>query len=203
MTREYYLKHREESLARSRKYRELNRESIALQKKKAHEENPEYDRKRSRCHYEANKVLYIARAKEYYETHKEKHINQSKEWALKNREKRLEVCRKFNHKFRSTPKGNLSSTISKRMNESLRKGMKSGRHWEDLVSFTIDQLKTHLEKLFTPEMTWDNYGTVWHIDHKIPIALFNFERPDDIDFRICWSLKNLQPFQPAFAIGVK
>jgi len=81
------------------------------------------------------------------------------------------------------------------MNESLQKGMKAGRHWEELVNFTIDELKKHIEKLFTPEMTWENYGTYWHIDHKVPIAVFNFERPDDIDFHLCWSLKNLQPLE--------
>jgi len=44
-------------------------------------------------------------------------------------------------------------------------------------------------------MTWENYGTYWHIDHKIPIAVFNYEKPEDIDFRLCWSLKNLQPLE--------
>jgi len=74
-------------------------------------------------------------------------------------------------------------------------GLKAGRQWETLVNFTVDQLKQHLEKLFTPEMTWENYGTYWHIDHKIPIAVFNYEKPEDIDFRLCWSLKNLQPLE--------
>jgi hypothetical protein len=41
-------------------------------------------------------------------------------------------------------------------------------------------------------MSWDNYGK-WHIDHKIPVTAFNFERVDDVDFKRCWSLKNLQP----------
>jgi 5-methylcytosine-specific restriction endonuclease McrA len=55
------------------------------------------------------------------------------------------------------------------------------------------------------------------VDHIIPIAVFNFEKPEDIDFRRCWALKNLQPleskqnqskgakidrpFQPALMIG--
>jgi hypothetical protein len=180
-------------------------------------EQIEMNRARSMRWYWQNRDLCIAREKQRYETNKEKHHEQGKAWIAANKEKRLETCRKYNQKIRSTPKGNLSSTVSKRMNESLRKGMKSGRHWETLVDFTIDQLKTHLEKLFKPGMTWENYGTVWHIDHKIPIAVFNFERPEDIDFKICWSLKNLQPleasknmskgarlrkpYQPSFAIA--
>jgi hypothetical protein len=50
----------------------------------------------------------------------------------------------------------------------------------------------HLEKQFLPGMSWENMGE-WHIDHKIPIAAFNFEKPEDIDFKRCWALKNLQP----------
>jgi len=41
-------------------------------------------------------------------------------------------------------------------------------------------------------MTWDNYGK-WHIDHVIPTSVFNFEKPEDDDFKRCWSLQNLQP----------
>jgi hypothetical protein len=53
----------------------------------------------------------------------------------------------------------------------------------------------HLEKLFTPEMSWENYGTYWSIDHKAPVAVFNFEKPTDVEFRLCWSIKNLQPLE--------
>lgn len=106
--------------------------------------------------------------------------------------------------------------MSSGINKSLRNGAKSARHWESLVDFTIDQLKVHLEKLFLDGMTWQNYGK-WHIDHKVPIAVFNFSKPEHIDFKRCWSLKNLQPlwahdniskrakitkaFQPSFAFG--
>jgi 5-methylcytosine-specific restriction endonuclease McrA len=83
--------------------------------------------------------------------------------------------------------------------------------------YEADKEKHHEQ--VKPGMTWENYGTTWHIDHKIPIAAFNFERPDDIDFRLCWSLKNLQPlevtknlskggrvenpFQPSLAISAR
>jgi 5-methylcytosine-specific restriction endonuclease McrA len=44
-------------------------------------------------------------------------------------------------------------------------------------------------------MNWENYGSYWHIDHKIPISVFNFEKPEDYDFKRCWNLKNLQPLE--------
>lgn len=50
----------------------------------------------------------------------------------------------------------------------------------------------HLEKQFTEGMTWDNYGE-WHVDHKKPMALFQFTSTDDEGFKECWKLENLQP----------
>ena len=42
-------------------------------------------------------------------------------------------------------------------------------------------------------MTMENYGTLWHIDHKIPKAYFNYKTNTDPDFKKCWSLKNFEP----------
>jgi len=139
-----------------------------------------------------------------------------KKWHDNNPDRVRYLARKVGAKRRSTPKGKLRDNISCLMYQSL-KGSKAGRCWEDLVGYTVDQLKQHLEKRFTPEMNWGNYGSYWHIDHKIPIAVFNFERPEDIDFKLCWSIKNLQPlearqnilkrdklskpFQPSLALG--
>ncbi len=116
-----------------------------------------------------------------------------------------------------TPMGKLTHNIRKNIYVSL-KGSKNRHEWEMLVGYTVDALRSHLEKQFSPSMTWDNYGSFWHIDHKIPVAAFNFEKPDDLDFKRCWDLKNLQPleaiqnmkkghrlcnpFQPALKIAV-
>jgi 5-methylcytosine-specific restriction endonuclease McrA len=42
-------------------------------------------------------------------------------------------------------------------------------------------------------MTWENYGSEWHLDHKIPLSVHNFTKPEHSDFKKAWSLKNLQP----------
>jgi len=94
-------------------------------------------------------------------------------------------------KSRSTSRGRLNDALGKRIRESLH-GTKNGRHWEEVVGFTLGQLKSHLEKQFTVGMSWGNYGE-WHVDHRIPIKVFNFEKSGNIDFKRCWSLKNLQP----------
>lgn len=89
-----------------------------------------------------------------------------------------------------------------RMNIRLRnsigkhlRGEKCGRHWEDLVGWNIQDLRKHLTKQLKDGMTWDNYGSYWHIDHIIPVTAFNYNTEKDIDFQRCWSLKNLQPLE--------
>ena len=66
-------------------------------------------------------------------------------------------------------------------------GTKTGRT-EELLGYTAEELKTHLESLFQEGMTWDNQGD-WHIDHIIPQSYFT-----SIDqIRECFALSNLKP----------
>jgi hypothetical protein len=110
----------------------------------------------------------------------------------KNNPKRLKEIRKAaDAKKRSTPKGRMSDNMANSVRRAL-KGNKKGRCWENLAGYTIEQLRVHLEKQFKDGMSWDNYGE-WHIDHIIPKAVFNYEKPEDDDFKRCWALSNLQP----------
>lgn len=65
-------------------------------------------------------------------------------------------------------------------------------HYFDMLGYSEEDLKKHLENLFTNGMTWENYGK-WHVDHIKPISSFVFESVDDAEFKKCWSLNNLQP----------
>lgn len=105
-------------------------------------------------------------------------------------------CRKCERKKaieldKKNPQNRLRRNISRRILFSLKDG-KNGRGWEKLTGYTAKQLIKHLEKQFQPGMTWENYGA-WHIDHETPISVFNFTQPQDIDFKRCWALSNLQP----------
>lgn len=76
------------------------------------------------------------------------------------------------------------------------------------LSYTLGELKQHLESQFEPWMTWNNYGRynskiwndddsstwTWNVDHIIPHANFIFTSVDDINFTECWSLDNLRPY---------
>ncbi len=105
----------------------------------------------------------------------------------KTSDKKYEKKRGLNISYR------LGRSISKSMNKGLEDG-KNKQHWEFLVNYTITDLKRHLKERFIEGMTWDNYGhSGWHIDHIIPQSFFKFGSYNDVEFRMCWRLENLQP----------
>lgn len=55
----------------------------------------------------------------------------------------------------------------------------------------LGEFKYHIELQFNNNMTWENYGTYWEIDHIKPIEMFNFA--DENEIKECWNYKNLQP----------
>jgi len=54
-------------------------------------------------------------------------------------------------------------------------------------------MKRWLEFQFDDKMTWENWGTYWHIDHILPLSKFNMSNQDER--ALCCNWKNLQPLQ--------
>lgn len=150
-------------------------------------------------------------------TERYKHtLELQRQWIKNNPEKYRQIQKRNKSKILNTPKGRLNSRISSLMNKSI-KGGKQGSRWESLAGYTINDLKKHLEKHFLPGMSWGNIGK-WHIDHIIPRSAYNYKSTNDIDFKRCWALNNLQPlwaednqkkkdilnhpFQPSLTIAV-
>ena len=55
------------------------------------------------------------------------------------------------------------------------------------IGCSHEELKAHLESLFTEGMTWENYGE-WHVDHIRPICSFAAEEWEQVNH-----YTNLQP----------
>lgn len=60
----------------------------------------------------------------------------------------------------------------------------------NLLGYSADDLRRHLESKFQHGMSWDNYShSGWHVDHKKPISSFHPDTP----VSIINALSNLQP----------
>lgn len=101
-------------------------------------------------------------------------------------EKYRATRRDYHHKTK------LARNISRRIRQSLKLIRKSTT-WQNLVDYTLEDLKSHLQSQFKGEMCWENYGKIWHIDHIKPISLFSIVSETCEDFKACWRLTNLQP----------
>jgi len=135
------------------------------------------------------------KAREYRKNWFSKPQNREKRrlYEERTRERRNLYQRKYLAAKRRTPRGNLDHRMSTGVSAALR-GRKAWRRWQDLVGYTVEDLATHLESQFTAGMTWEKLmcGEI-HIDHKIPKSKFNYTAPEDIEFKRCWALENLQP----------
>ena len=125
--------------------------------------------------------------KRYREANREKRRAYDEQWRKAHRD----YWRGYQNKRLQTDVSyRLRNYFSREVRRAIRKG---GGSVFKLLGYSMDELRQHLQSLFQPGMTWENYGTEWHIDHVIPPSWFEFESYDDPEFRLCWSLQNLQP----------
>ena len=165
-----------------------------------------------------------ARGRAWAKKNPERHRELGLQYQQNNRLRCVQYSVKSNRKRRKAdPALYMATVFGTRIRTALkRRGdvlSKRGRSWESLLGYTVADLRERLEGLFKQGMTWDNYGSAWHIDHIIPIRAFNFSSVEHLDFKRCWALDNLQPlwafenlkkngrfegsFQPALALEVK
>lgn len=62
------------------------------------------------------------------------------------------------------------------------------------------QIKLHLERQFNSKMSWENHGTYWSIEHKIPLSWF--DNINDL-LLIGWNINNICPLEISKNIGKK
>ena len=91
--------------------------------------------------------------------------------------------RAWHHKQRSTnPVVRLIESVRARLGAMLRGKNKSASTFALLGVESAEQYQVFLETQFEPGMTWENYGTTWHIDHRIPLSLLDLSKPENQRF---------------------
>jgi hypothetical protein len=71
-------------------------------------------------------------------------------------------------KRRNDPNTKLKEALRTRIYNSMRNN--KTRTTLEYLGCSIDEYKQHLTTQFTPEMTWDNWGVYWEIDHIVPLS---------------------------------
>jgi len=172
------------------------------------ERNKEYCKKWRKEHPEYIKKYKIQRQKDNLKYHQQ--------WKKDN----PEYYKEYHKNRRKTDlKYNINRKVGGEIYKSLKRN-KNGWHWEIIVGYTIKNLIEHLRKTMPDGYTWQDFlNGKLHMDHIIPISVFNFNDPEHPDFKKCWALENLcllpaeenlrknakltEPFQPALKILIK
>lgn len=128
------------------------------------------------------------------------------EWREQNPEKFKDICKKYRskpdkkqqratylrEKYRSDIQFKLVTTYRNRVRNFIKGGSKSGiAKYTEMLGCEWDTLREWLETNFSPEMNWDNFGNIWHIDHTMPCS--SFDMTDEDSIRCCFNWSNLAP----------
>lgn len=178
-----YARNRERFLLDKKEKYAARRDEIAAMRREKHAQNPMAGREAQRHYRAKNRDHAIARSREY----RKRNIEKIRE------QERVSGLAKYYRRYGKDAAFTLKVRTSALVRASLKAVGKSQRTLE-LLGYGPDELRAHLESLFTEGMTWDKFmaGQI-HIDHKRPVSSFNITSETCQDFKNCWSLSNLQP----------
>lgn len=179
-------------------YYNQNKEKIREKHLAYYNDNKELYKRLNAEHYKNNPEIHKAKKerlkqnnpdyfKEHYKKNKEKKQAYKKVYDKENRDK---INERYNRRYKTEPEFRITQTFRNRVRTAISRGYKNSKSL-DLLGCTIPELKKHLEERFLPTMTWENYGTVWHIDHIKPCA--SFDLTIEAEQRLCFHYTNLQP----------
>ena len=128
------------------------------------------------------------------------------EWRKENTEKFKAICKTYRDKpehkehrkdylrtkYNEDINFRLEHLYRNRIRYFIRGGSKSGREkYLEMLGCSWDTLREWIQSNFDEGMTWENYGSVWHIDHTMPCSVFDFNI--DENRKTCFNWTNLAP----------
>jgi len=166
--------------------------------------------------FEENRRKSSERLKNRYSSMKHEYAENQRQYRIKNadairerrklyRAKNAEKIKLAKQKYGAENRDKIAKALAKRragnpiarmansMRRSIRRYLDVGQKGEmssfEIIGCSKDDLRKHLESNFRRGMTWQNYGSYWHIDHIVP--LISAKSPEEVK-RLChWT--NLQP----------
>lgn len=145
----------------------------------------------SKKEYQNNKQSYLDRATKRHNDNKEMRLKQMKIYYENNKEKIIQNNSKYKtYKRRTDIKIRLAHNLRRRLNHVLKGNSKSKTTLE-ILGCSLEKFKIYIEKQFDNKMTWQNYGSYWHLDHIIPLASAQSEKEI---YKLCYYM-NLQPLE--------
>lgn len=155
--------------------------------------NKDQERRRQKEYYAENKDYLAITYKSYAERNKDRKTAYQAEYRMRHKNKAKEYAREYMRQRRSKDiEFKIKDCLRSRLNKVIKFGYKSVATIE-LIGCSVHELMQHLENRFSNGMTWENYGSYWHIDHVRPCASFDLK--DQEQQKQCFHYSNLQPLK--------
>ena len=170
----YYLQHRDKEILRTKKWTQENKDYRKI-----------YDRQWIINNRDKDREIQI----NYRNRNRDKVRLSCQQWNKNNKKYYIEYER---HRRRYDMEYKILSNLRNRLTTQLKRNkIKKSYRTIKLLDCTIPFFKEYIEKQFKIGMSWENYGTLWHLDHIIPCA--HFILSDIEQQKLCFHYTNYQP----------
>lgn len=180
----FYCRHLEQMRERGRKYSDENKDKRL-----------EYNR----TYKKQNRLALLSKLYEYRKGNKAKVRKWMATWRSRHRDEINRYKREWRRKQEQTCIDfRIKSALRRRVYMAIKSGSKNGSAVRDL-GCSIEEFKKHIEGMFKPGMTWENWGhRTWHLDHIKPLAAFDLSNRHQFlqachytNYQPLWSVENL------------
>lgn len=170
--KEKYQQNSKEYKQKSKQYRENNIDKVKEYKKQK---------------YNIDKDKIKQYVKQWYTENKEHCKLKSKQWDKNNKDRKNKRQRE---RYKNDTNFKLLLNLRGRFNQALKTNTKRSSILT-LLGCSIEEYKLYIESQFKPEMTWENHGEIWEIDHIIPCDSYDLTNTEQQ--KQCFHYTNTQP----------
>ena len=134
------------------------------------------------------------RRREYYAANKERFKAASLAWCGSNRNSVRDYQKRYvSARAATDPQFRIRTYLQIKLSKGVRH-IANGYYPEmkkPFIGCSWLELKAHFERLFTGDMSWSNYGSVWEVVHITPRSAFDLTDPEQQ--LKCFHYSNLRP----------
>ena len=133
------------------------------------------------------------RSLEKYYENREERLEYSKKYKKENKDKINQNRRKYSLDKMKSPEEKIKRNMKTLLCLKIKKIKRSGEYFGTSLDIIIKWFEFNIKNT---DMTLENYGSYWQIDHTIPIKAFNILDEEEKMLCFCWM--NLMPLKKIY-----